>query len=113
MDINSYGSAMGKIDPGTFVPDISPQLPKSEPLPDDAAAAGGPSFKDTLAGMIGNVNDQLLTAQQKSSDLALGKSNDVEGTVQSVEQASLGLEMTMAIRSKVLQAYTEINQMQF
>ena len=112
MDINSYGSAMGKINPGTFVPDISPQLPKSEPLPDDAAA-GGPSFKDTLAGMIGNVNDQLLTAQQKSSDLAMGKSNDVEGTVQSVEQASLGLEMTMAIRSKVLQAYTEINQMQF
>jgi flagellar hook-basal body complex protein FliE len=116
MDISSYGSAIDKVTPGTFVPDISPSAPLSEPLSGDAtsiAGAGGVSFKDTLAGMIGNVNDQLVTAQQKSIDLATGKTNDLEGTVKSVEEAGLGLQMTMAIRSKVLQAYTEISQMQF
>ena len=117
MDISSYGDAMGKISPGTFAPDISLQsAPLSTPLPDtgdEDQSAGGVSFKDTLAGMLGHVNTQLVTAEQKSEDLALGKSNDLEGTVKSVEEAGLGLQMAMSVRNKILQAYTEISQMQF
>lgn len=116
MDISSYGDAMGKIAPGTFAPDISPQAaPLSTPLPESGGEdqSGGVSFKDTLAGMLGHVNEQLVTAEQKSEDLALGKSNDLEGTVKSVEEAGLGLQMAMSVRNKVLQAYTEISQMQF
>lgn len=115
MDISSYGDAIGKIAPGTFVPDIGPQAaPLSTPLPGaEEGEAGGVSFKDTLAGMLGHVNTQMITAEQKSEDLALGKSNDLEGTVKSVEEAGLGLQMAMAVRNKVLQAYTEISQMQF
>jgi flagellar hook-basal body complex protein FliE len=116
MDINSnYGDAMSKITPGTFAPDISPQGPQAEPLPDDSgvAGAGGVSFKDTLAGMLDHVNDQMIDAQQKSQDYALGKSNDLEGTVKSVEEAGLAMQMAMSVRNKILQAYTEISQMQF
>ena len=116
MDINtSYGDAMGKVAPGTFVPDIGTQAPASELLPDQGglAASGNVSFKDTLAGMLTHVNDQMLTAQQKSEDYALGKSNDLEGTVKAVEEAGLAMQMTMSVRNKILQAYTEISQMQF
>jgi len=115
MDIGSYGDAMSKVAPGSFVPDISPQAPAAEPLPDDSgvAGAGGVTFKDTLAGMLTRVNDQMLDAQQKSTDYALGKSNDLEGTVKSVEEAGLAMSMTMSVRNKILQAYTEISQMQF
>ncbi|HTU70609.1 MAG TPA: flagellar hook-basal body complex protein FliE [Candidatus Baltobacteraceae bacterium] len=116
MDINGYGDAMSKVVPGTFVPDIAPQTaPQSEPLPDDGsiAGAGGVSFKDTLAGMLTHVNDQMLTAQQKSEDLATGKSNDLEGTVKAVEEAGLSMQMALSVRNKILQAYTEISQMQF
>ena len=115
MDIGSYGDATSKVAPGSFVPDISPQAPAAEPLPDDSgvAGAGGVTFKDTLAGMLTRVNDQMLDAQQKSTDYALGKSNDLEGTVKSVEEAGLAMSMTMSVRNKILQAYTEISQMQF
>jgi flagellar hook-basal body complex protein FliE len=115
MDIsNSYGNAMGKVSPGTFVPDIAPQAaPSSTPLPDDDGAAGGASFKDTLAGMLGNVNTRMTDAQQQSEDLALGKTNDSEAVVKSVEEAQLSFQMAMSVRNKLLQAYTEISQMQF
>ena len=115
MDIGSYGDAMSKVSPGSFVPDISPQAPAAVPLPDDngVAGAGGVTFKDTLAGMLTHVNDQMLDAQQKSTDYALGKTNDLEGTVKSVEEAGLAMSMTMSVRNKILQAYTEISQMQF
>lgn len=116
MNINSYGDAISQVAPGTFVPDISPQsAPLSEPLPQDAddGSTAGVSFKDTLAGMLGHVNTQMIDAQQKSEDYALGKSNDLEGTVKAVEQAGMALDMAMAVRNKIMQAYTEISEMQF
>jgi len=114
MDINSYGDAMAKVAPGTFVPDIgTPLAPQSEPLPEEAAGAGAGSFKATLAGMLEHVNTQMVDAQQKSEDFALGKTNDLEGTVKSVEEAGLAMQMTLAVRNKIMQAYTEISQMQF
>jgi flagellar hook-basal body complex protein FliE len=115
VDISSYGNAMSKLAPGTFVPDVAPGGPVSTPLDQATVSAdnGGASFKDTLAGMIGGVNDALITAQQKSTDYALGKTNDTEGVIKSVEEAGLSFQMTMAIRNKLLQAYTEISQMQF
>jgi flagellar hook-basal body complex protein FliE len=116
MDINSnYADAMSKVSPGTFAPDISPQGPQATPLPDDQAtgAAGVASFKDTLSGMLNHVNDQMTDAQQKSEDFAMGKTNDLEGTVKATEEAGLAMQMTMSVRNKIMQAYTEISQMQF
>ena len=114
MDISSdYASAMKAVAPGTFAPDISP-LPKAEPLSDDAEqSTGGASFRDTLKDLIGNVNDQMTTAEQKSSDMALGKSNDLEGTVKSLEEAGLSMQMTLAVRNKLLDAYQEVDRMTF
>jgi len=115
MDINSnYGDAMSKVSPGTFAPDISPQGPKAEPLPEDATGAvGGASFKDTLSGMLNNVNNQMTEAQQQSEDYATGKSHDLEGTVKAVEEAGLAMQMTLSVRNKIMSAYTGISQMQF
>ncbi len=52
----------------------------------------------------------MVDAQQKSTDYALGKSHDLEGTVKSVEEANLAMSMTMSMRTKMLQAYSEISQ---
>jgi flagellar hook-basal body complex protein FliE len=113
MDINSYGNAINSVTPGTFAPDIAPGAPKAELLPDDADTSASSSFKDTLNQVLGNVNDQMVTAQQKSTDLALGKSNDEVGTVKSVEEAALAMQFTMAVRNKLMDAYTEVSRMQF
>ena len=119
MDISSdYGNAMKSVAAGTFVPDVSP-VPSAQPLPDDgtnsdgSTAAGAATFKDTLKEMLGHVNDQMVTAEQKSTDMALGKSNDLEGTVKSLEEASLSMQMTMAVRNKLLDAYQEVDRMTF
>ena len=112
MDIDPYGSTISKVTPGTFVPDIAPGGPASQPLPEDSGSAAV-SFKDTVKTLLGNVNDQMLTAGQMSQDLATGKSTDFDGTVKSVEEASLAFQFTMAIRNKLLDAYQEVEQMQF
>jgi flagellar hook-basal body complex protein FliE len=111
MEIDPYASAIDRVSPGTFVPDIAPKAPASEPLA--GAAAPGTSFKDTVKSLLGDVNDKLVTAGQMSQDLATGKSNNFDGTIKSVEEASLAFEFTQAVRNKLMDAYTEVQQMQF
>jgi flagellar hook-basal body complex protein FliE len=113
--INAYGNAMNSLTPGTFAPDISPGGPSATPLPDDQGVASGAttSFKDTVKDLLGKVNDQMTVAQTKSTDLALGKNNDEAGTVKAVEEAALTMQFTMAIRNKLLDAYQEVQRMNF
>jgi flagellar hook-basal body complex protein FliE len=113
MDIQSYGSTMGRVNPGTFVPDIAaPGAPASEPLSSGDVSTAGSSFRDTLSTLLGGVNDKMTDASQMSQDLATGKSNDFNGTIKSVEEASLAFQFTMAVRNKLMDAYTEIQQTQ-
>jgi flagellar hook-basal body complex protein FliE len=115
MDIESYGSAIQRVSPGTFVPDIGPktQAPSSELLPADGDATAAASFKDTVSALLGDVNDKMVGASQASQDLATGKSNDLDGTIKSVEEASLAFQLTMSVRNKLMDAYSEIQQTQF
>jgi flagellar hook-basal body complex protein FliE len=112
MNIDPYGSAISKVSPGTFVPDVAPGAPASQPLPDDQSGAVA-SFKDTVKSLLGDVNDKMVNASQMSQDLATGKSRDYDGTIKSVEEASLAFQFTMAVRNKLMEAYAEVQQMQF
>jgi flagellar hook-basal body complex protein FliE len=112
-----YGSAISKVIPGTFVPDIGAatnldERPNVGPIPAGAGEAQGPSFKDTVKSMLADVNDKINTSDQATRDLADGKTNDLQKVVTSVEEANLALNFTMAMRSKLLEAYTEISRMQ-
>ena len=113
MDINSsYNAAMRNAIPGTFVPDIgSDTQPKTEAIP-GGAAAGGTSFKDTVKSFLNDVNDKVSQSDQATRDLATGRTNDVSKVVTSVEEANLAMQFTLAIRNKLLDAYTEISRMQ-
>jgi flagellar hook-basal body complex protein FliE len=115
MDIDSYATAIGSVKPGTFVPDLTPKAPASSPLSTDEAAGttAATSFKDTVKSLLEDVNDKMVNANQTATDLATGKSNDLEGGVKAMEQASLAFQMTMGIRNKLMEAYQELQQMQF
>jgi flagellar hook-basal body complex protein FliE len=69
------------------------------------------SFKDTVKQLLSDVNDSLNTSDRNTRDLASGKTNDVNKVVTSVEEASLALQYTMAIRTKLLEAYSEVERM--
>ena len=111
-----YGSAISKIIPGTFVPDIGStagsEAPNVGPIPGSAGETQGPSFKDTVKSMLDDVNDKVNASDQAQRDLATGKTNDLQKVVTSVEEANLALNFTMAMRSKLLEAYQEISRMQ-
>lgn len=99
--------------PGAFVPDIGSGSndPASEAIP-GAGATGAASFKDTVKSFLSDVNDKVTSSDQLSSDLAAGRTNDVSKVVTSVEEANLAMQFTLAIRNKLLDAYTEISRMQ-
>ena len=113
MDINSaYNAAMSNAIPGSFVPDIAPaSAPKTEAIPGGGAVSGA-SFKDTVKSFLDDVNDKVSQSDQATRDLASGRTNDVTKVVSSVEEANLSMEFTLAIRNKLLDAYTEISRMQ-
>ncbi|HEV3153015.1 MAG TPA: flagellar hook-basal body complex protein FliE [Candidatus Baltobacteraceae bacterium] len=113
MDINSaYNAAMSSAIPGTFVPDIGAADPKTEAIPGGADSSGVASFKDTVKSYLDDVNNKVTESDQLSRDLATGRTNDVGKVVSSVEEANLAMEFTLAIRNKLLSAYTSISQMQ-
>ena len=111
-----YGSVISKAVPGTFVPDIGAatkldERPNVGPIP-GAGEVQGTSFKDTVKSMLADVNDKITASDQATRDLADGKTNDLQKVVTSVEEANLALNFTMAMRSKLLEAYQEIARMQ-
>jgi len=111
VDINSYGSLIKQVVPGTFVPDIAPGAGTPSATPAVAPVAGG-TFKDAVKSFLGGVNEKMATSDQLSTALAAGKTHDSEKVITSVEEANLAFEFTLAVRNKLLAAYTEIQQMQ-
>jgi flagellar hook-basal body complex protein FliE len=79
-----------------------------------AGAAGGPN--GDFASMLSKGLESVQTAQSKAGDLAVQVAN---GTLQDPAQytmasteAALGLQLTMAIRNKAVEAFQEIMRMQ-
>jgi len=108
-----FMSSMAKVIPGTFAPDISSDdIPNITPIPNGVDAPGASSFKDTVKGLLSDVNDKINASDQNTRDLASGKTNDLQKVVTSVEEANLSLQFTMAMRTKLLDAYSEISRMQ-
>jgi len=121
-----YGSAISKVMPGTFVPDLGAAIklderPNIGPIPGGAdgvagvtgtADSQGTSFRDTVKSMLADVNDKVTASDQAQRDLASGKTNDLQKVVTSAEEANLALNFTMAMRTKLLEAYQEIARMQ-
>lgn len=90
----------------------SAELPIPRPAAEAAAAPGAPSFGDMLAGELGKLNETMLLSDQAVSDLATGQSQDVHGTIISVQKADLEFKMFLEVRQKVLDAYQEVMRMQ-
>jgi flagellar hook-basal body complex protein FliE len=99
-----------------FLPDLPvPQneAPTVTPLAPSGTPAGEvPTFRDQVLGLIKDVNDKIVTSDQNVRDLAMGKTNDLDKVVASVEEANLALQYTVAIRGKLVDAYQEIARTQ-
>ena len=108
-----YSSAISSVIPGTFVPDLgkSDETPSVSGIP-GGDASGATSFKDTVKKMLADVNDKINTSDADTRDLATGATDDIQKVTTSVEEANLSLQYMMSIRSKLLDAYSEISRLQ-
>lgn len=70
-----------------------------------------PSFKDTLSGMMNDVNKMQSKADESIKKVASGEITDVNQVMNSVEEAKLAFNMMMEIRTKVMEAYKEVMRM--
>lgn len=114
-----FSSVVAKAIPGTFVPDIGDETPKTSAIPGaggaGAAAAPAPgdkTFLDTVKEVMSDVNTKMTTADHNTQDLAAGRTNDISKVVTSVEEANLSFQFALALRTKLLSAYQTIQQMQ-
>lgn len=72
--------------------------------------AGG--FEAELARALDQVNRLQVEAEKAATDLVTGRSTDLSQAMIASTKASLGLELTVQVRNKLIEAYQEIMRMQ-
>jgi flagellar hook-basal body complex protein FliE len=81
---------------------------------DSASQAGqdGVSFGDLLQQALKEVNDTQAGAEQEARNLMSGNSTDMHTAILAVQKADVSFQMMMAVRSKLVDAYRAVMQMQ-
>ncbi|MEI7577575.1 MAG: flagellar hook-basal body complex protein FliE [Armatimonadota bacterium] len=78
-----------------------------------AGKSQGSDFAQMLMDVIGEVND----SQAKAGDIREGfmtgrRGIEIQDVMVAMEKAGTSLQLTMAVRNKVLEAYQELSRMQ-
>jgi len=85
-------------------------------LPGVGAPAGTEGPNTDFAGLLSQGLESVQAAQSKASDLSLqladGTLTDPAQYTMASTEAALGLQLTMAIRNKAVEAFQEIMRMQ-
>jgi flagellar hook-basal body complex protein FliE len=95
--IESIGPVQGGAFPRKVVPGFN-----------QAGAAGGVSFKDTLNGFLGDVDSLQKQASESVNRLAAGEITDVHQVMTASEEAKVAFNLMMEMRNKVMEAYQEV-----
>ena len=85
----------------------SPQAASSDP-----GNAGGTSFGDLLQQALQEVNAAQTTSEQEARNLMSGEATDMHTAILAVQKADVSFQMMMAVRSKLVDAYRAVIQMQ-
>ena len=75
--------------------------------------AGKSSFSDMLDEAVFNVNQVQAEANDKVGGMLGGNTADVHDAMIAVQKADLSFQLMMQVRNKVIQAYQEVERMQF
>lgn len=71
-----------------------------------------PSFSSVLAGALGEVNSLQNDANSQAEAFALGQTSDIHSVMIAAQKATVALDLATEVRSKVLDAYQQVMQMQ-
>jgi len=70
------------------------------------------SFADMLKTNLTKVNDLQVSADDLATQFVLGETDNIHQVMIAGQKAEIALQLTTAIRSKVMEAYQEIMRMQ-
>lgn len=73
---------------------------------------GSSSFLSYLEKSMGEVNQLLNEADQKATDLATGKTENLHESMLASEKAETAFKLMVQFRAKAIEAYNEILRMQ-
>lgn len=73
---------------------------------------GNTAFNDLLKNALDDVNQLHKDSESYTKLLALGQVDNIHDVTIASDKAKLALQMTLAIRNKVVDAYKEIMRMQ-
>ncbi|MDR2349068.1 MAG: flagellar hook-basal body complex protein FliE [Deltaproteobacteria bacterium] len=96
---------------GPIRPITTPQLaltPTSR-----AAADKRPGFAEHLKATFEKTNNMQFQAKTAMEELATGRNGNIHETLLSMSKAETSFKMLMQVRNKVLNAYQEVQRMQF
>ncbi|MFG0292987.1 MAG: flagellar hook-basal body complex protein FliE [Phycisphaerales bacterium JB065] len=72
--------------------------------------AQGDSFKDLLMENLQKVNSLQNDATKAIEDLSTGKRDDLETVLMATQKADTAFRMLQQVRNKLMDAYTELQQ---
>ncbi len=87
--------------------------PDGTPLARGNEAASGASFQSAMAQALKSVSQTQLEAQTMQRELQLDNpSVSLEQTMVAMQKSQLGFQATLQVRNRLVQAYSEIMNMQ-
>ena len=92
------------------IPSVS--MPPSPAL-DSGEEVGGLNFGDVLQNAVSGVDSLNNTAGAQISNLLQGGSGDMTSVMIAVEKADASFQLMMQVRNKIVNAYQDIEKMQF
>jgi flagellar hook-basal body complex protein FliE len=79
--------------------------------------AGGAGNEGGFSGFLSNalhqVNELNSSADQQVSNLLQGRSADMSSVMVAVEKADVSFQLMMQVRNKIVNAYQDLEKMQF
>jgi flagellar hook-basal body complex protein FliE len=84
-----------------------PKMPSAQP----AEAGGG--FSGVLSNALQQVNQLSGGAEQQIGSLLKGGNTDMSTVMIAVEKADVAFQLMMQVRNKIVNAYQDIEKMQF
>jgi flagellar hook-basal body complex protein FliE len=77
-----------------------------------STSAAAPGFANWVEHELGNLNTQLVSAEQGINKLASGTAENLHEVMLQLEQARLAMQVASQVRSRVLEAYQDVMRMQ-
>jgi len=70
-----------------------------------------PGFGQAMVSAIKDVSRLQRAAGDATQDYTMGKTNDIAGVMMAKQKSSLGFELTLQVRNKLIKAYQDIMTM--